>query len=456
MRAGNPITGLAGWVGHRLVANYWFLAVWAVISAPIAFGVLLHLDRTGLTDWMLDENLSPVSTADAAKEVAGIVAGIDAALLTLFFSISLLVLTIAAGNLGVRLIDRWLGKRLVRVSIAGLSFSTIFAVLTLAAIDSEAELAQTPLATTTATIALLAINVAMLAVALHDLGRTMFVDKAIDVLAGDACEPCVEVIGAEPFTGRFAQLLPAPRSGYVEGVDLGRLEGRLATHPGTVRICVAPGQHVLEGEPVAALEHELARPDGVLGSIPIGPFRSNSQGPVFQVRLLVEIAARAMSPAINDFYTALAAADALTEVMRGHCSSWVDTDRIPVSAHATRFELPGQDFYGLFRDPLAAFRQAAADYPSVAIRMIGNYRRICEPLFAQEPQDRQEGLIDFLYDEAKALADHAAGRAQSARDRADIEAAFEELRPFRDPSRDVGHQSPRRFGRGLDSVDTQG
>jgi uncharacterized membrane protein len=138
---------------------------------------------------MLDNGLSPVTTADAAKETAGIVAGIDAALLTLFFSISLLVLTLAAGNLGVRLIDRWLGKRLVQVSIAGLTFTTLFSVLTLAAIDSEADLAQTPLATITVMLALLAVNLAMLAVALHDLGRTMFIDKAIDSLGKDARIP---------------------------------------------------------------------------------------------------------------------------------------------------------------------------------------------------------------------------------------------------------------------------
>ncbi|MCH2488430.1 MAG: DUF2254 domain-containing protein, partial [Erythrobacter sp.] len=311
----------------------------------------------------------------------------------------------------------------------------------LAAIDSEADLAQTPLATITLMLVLLAVNLAMLAVALHDLGRTMFIDKAIDALAKDARTPMIAIEGAERFTGEFVQLLPAPLSGYVEGVDLDELEKTLRGHPGMVRICVAPGQHVLEGEPVAALEHRIDRAKDVTKSIPIGPFRSNSQGTVFQVRLLVEVAARALSPAINDFYTALAAADALTEVIAGHCGNWVDPDKVPVRPQCPQFELPGQDFHGLFRDPLAAFRQAAADYPSVAIRMIDNYRRICEPLFAQDRDIRQEGLIDFLYDEAKALSEHAAARAQHMGDRRDIEAAFEEFRPMRTAERGTARDS---------------
>ena len=188
VRLNHPVKGLWSWIAHRLVANYWFLAVCAVIAAPLAFAASLTLDRQGLTAWLLDRGLAPVASADTAKEAAGVVAGIDAAFITLYFSISLIVLTIAAGNLGVRLIDRWLGRQLVRVSIAGLSFSLIFAVLTLVAIDAEAPLEETPLATFSISLLLLAVNVAMLAVALHDLGRTR-----------DGCR------SAEPSTRRVAR-----------------------------------------------------------------------------------------------------------------------------------------------------------------------------------------------------------------------------------------------------------
>ena len=321
-------------------------------------------------------------------------------------------------HLGVRLVDRWLGRRLVRVSIGGLSFSLVFAVLTLAAIDSEAALAQTPLVTVALTIALLGVNVAMLAVALHDLGRTMFVDKAINSLAFDASVSAFEVTGREAFSGDFAQSITAPRDGYVEGIDLAYLARQLADHAGAIRICVAPGQHVLAGEPLAKLERAVAREDEVLKSIPVGPFRSDSQGSVFQIRLLVEIAARALSAAVNDFYTALAAADALAEIMVRHADNWVGEERMPVSRNHPAFELPGQDFAGLFDDPLNAFRQAAADYPSVSIRMISNYGRIVA-LCGEEA-----GLARFLREKARALCEHAAARAQVGRDRDDIEGAF--------------------------------
>ena len=425
MRFNHSSTSLFGWIAHRLVTNYWFLASCAVIAAPLAFALSLALDRAFLTGWILDRGLAPVTTADTAKEAASVIAGIDGAFITLYFSISLIVLTIAAGNLGVRLIDRWLGRRLVRVSIAGLSFSLIFAVLTLVAIDGEAPLAETPLATFSITLLLLAVNVAMLAVALHDLGRTMFVDKAINTLACDARESALPLEGRAPFSGKYEQTIPAPRDGYVEGVDLDLLADRLAAHPGAIRICVAPGQHVLKGEAIARLEQALSASEVVKRAVPIGPFRSDSQGAVFQIRLIVEIAARALSPAVNDFYTALAAADALAEIMLRHSGNWIDPDRVAVSAQYPRFELPGQDFRGLFGDPLDAFRQAAADYPSVSIRMIRNYGRVIR---AVQDAGGSPRLICYLQAAALGLRDHAQARAETDQDRADIRAAFDDAR----------------------------
>ncbi|WP_459786873.1 DUF2254 family protein [Alteriqipengyuania sp. 357] len=429
MRVRQPATGLIGWVTHRLVANYWFLALCAVVSAPVFFGLCLALDRHGAADWLVANGLSPVASADTAKEVASVVAGIDAAFITLYFSISLIVLTIAAGNLGVRLIDRWLAKRLVRVSIGGLSFSLVFAVIALAAIDADASLEQTPLVTLAVTVLLFGVNVAMLAVALHDLGRTMFVDEAIDRLANDAIAAAPKIVAAMPYVGRWGQTIDAPRDGYVEGVDLEYLARKLADHPGRVRIAVAPGQHILQGQPIALFEQAGVSPKLVKQALPIGPFRSDRQGAVFGIRLLVEIAARALSPAVNDFYTALAAADALSEVIVRHARNWVGDGSVAASADHPRFELCGQDFASLLDDPLNAFRQAAADYPAVSIRMIGNYARVIAVL---ERDNDAAGAVRFLGEKARALRDHAVDRAQLAQDKADIAVAFDALRSSSD------------------------
>ncbi len=419
-----PIGGLRDWLIHRLTANYWSLALAAVLSAPVAFAVALLLDRAGATAWLLAHNLAPVATADTAKDVAGVIAAIDAAFITLFFSISLLVLTLAASNLGVRLVDRWLARPLIRVSIAGLSFSLIFTVLNQLAIDAQAPLAQVPLLTLMGSVALLLVNVAMLAVALHNLGRTMYVDKAIAALARDAPPARVPIVPRDPHPGPFAAQIRAHRSGYVESIDLDGLAAQLRDHPGTIRFCAAPGQFVLQGQPIVALERSGADEHVLRRAVPIGPFRSDGQGAVFQIRLLVEIGARALSPAINDFYTALACADRLGEVILAHAHSWVEPGRIAAYAREPRFELMGQDFEGLFADPLNAFRQAAAAYPSVSIRLIDTLAMVVARLAETDAPRRFDAYLARIGHE---IGEHALTQVQSEVDRTAIERAVARL-----------------------------
>ena len=417
--------GVAGWLLYRLVSNYWSLAVVAVISAPIFAGLVLWLDRSGLTDWLLEQGLSPVASAETARDFAGVAAGVNAAFVTLYFSITLIVLSLAAGNLGVRLIDRWLEKLLVRVSISGLSFSLIVSLFAMLAIDADMELAEVPLGLLIAVFVLQLVNIAMLAVALHDLGRTMFVDTSIGALARDAEATISRIEGRKVDGIDWAQTLEAPGSGYVEGNDLETLRALTRGHSGALKVCAAPGQFVLKGEPVLQFENVIANEEGLLACVPLGDYRSDAQGSVFQIRLLVEIAARALSPAINDFYTAIASADSLTHAMAEHFDSWIEEGEVAVEPERPQILLPGRDFRSLFDDPLSAFRQAACDYPSVSIRMIGNYGKL---IARAQSKGRSAGLIEYLEGLAGALASHAREVTEHARDREDIQRALEQAR----------------------------
>ena len=409
-----PLKGLFGWLAHRVFATYFLVPICAtVIALPIAY-LSLQADGDGLSQWVMANDMPLVASGKSAQEYASVLTGVNAALLTLYFSITLLVLTIAAANLAVRLIDRWLDKRLIRVSLAGLCFNLVFSLVLLAAVDPDATGTGLPQGTLWISLLLFLLNLSMLTVALHDLGRTMYVDKAVSKIAEDAGEKGTQIQGTAPFGGPWNSVIVAARDGYVEGIDLEDLAKCFKDSSGKVHIAVAPGQHVLEGETILRAENRDLPEEQICRAIPIGPYRSNSQGAVFQIRLLVEIAARALSPAVNDFYSAIAAADRLTSVMANQKDLWIADGQIAVSAFDDRFELAGQDFRGLFEDPMNAFRQAAADYPSVSIRMIGNLARLARQL---SQEDAPAGLLRYLHRLASELADHAKVRAETDYDR---------------------------------------
>ncbi len=422
MAAKGPIGGIRDWVIHRLVANYWSLPLIAVVAAPLVAGLVLWADAQGAGRWLYDHGLALFTSADTAQDVAAAVVGINVAFLTLYWSIVLIVLTLATGNLGVRLVDRWLDKGLVRLSMAGLTFCLVFSVIVFARIDAPAPIARLPHFALTANLTLGAINLAMLGVAIHDLGRTMFIDRSIAHIGREAEQIAVPVTPRAPFTGRWTHVIPAPRGGYVQSIDLATAGKALERHRGAVRFCAAPGQHILEGEALVRFEHAPPDDKAILATIPIADYRSSIESTVFQVRLLVEVAARAMSPGINDFYAALACADQIAAAIAGNAQTWVEDGEVAADETEPRFELPGQDFRGLFEEPLKAFRQSASDYPAVAIRMIENYGRLAALL-----GDRRcpAGLITFLEAAARELHDQAGARMEVAADRDDLDAALQ-------------------------------
>ena len=420
------IKGFVGWVLHRMVLNYWSLALAAVLIAfPVAYALLLA-DKEGATDWLLSRDWAPTIVAATAKDFLAMAAGVNAAFITLYFSITLIVLSLAASSLGIRLIDRWLESFFIRISIAGLSFTLVVTMVAMLRVDDTAPVTEVPQLTVLAVLALQALNLGMLSVSLHHLGRTMFVDRSVSALAADAGSQATPLTGAALSTGDEREaprhVVTAQREGYVESLDLDDLQHLLRNGPdGRIRVLAGPGQHVLKGQPIYRCDTELDE-RRLLRAMPIGDCRSDTQGEVFQVRLLVEIAARALSPAVNDFYTALTCADKLTHVMGRQIPCWVDDEDLPVLAADPRIELPGQDFRGLFENPLNAFRQAACQYPSIAIRMIGNYARLATLL---QRQGGSEQLRAYLRRLATEMRDHARSVAQYEEDRADIDTALE-------------------------------
>lgn len=421
MAAKGPVGGFKDLELHRLVANYWALPLVALFIAPVVAALVLWIDAQGAGRWLHERGLALFTSAETAQDAAAALIGVNAAFLTLYWSVVLIILTLATGNLGVRLVDRWLDKQMVRRSMAALTFCLVFSVVVFTRVDIELPIAEVPHFALAVLLLLGAVAVAILGVAIHDLGRTMFVDRSIAHLGREAQIVAVRVTPAAPYGGEWTHAIAAPRAGYIQSIDLAHAAKALDRHPGKVRFCAAPGHFVLEGEPLVLFENRPPEDKPVLSAIPIGEYRSSVQSTVYQVRLLVEVAARALSQGINDFYTALACADQIAAAISGHAGTWVDDGQVAVDAENLRFELPGQDFRGLFEGPLKALRQSASSHPAVTIRMIENYARLAELLATRECPS---GLLAFLEKQACDLRDQCLNRADYAPDREDIESAF--------------------------------
>src|SRR5690242_6963047 len=130
--------------------------------------------------------------------------------------------------------------------------------------------------------------------------------------------------GPAPAPPVWAVTIPARRHGYVQTVHPERL--LLLAEQLEVTVLIAPlaGEHVVAGRPIAyawrtSLEQPPPDPAALAGPIQdavvIGYQRTLQQDVRFGMRQLVDIALRALSPAVNDPYTAIQAIHRLTVLL---------------------------------------------------------------------------------------------------------------------------------------------
>jgi uncharacterized membrane protein len=204
----------------------------------------------------------------------------------------------------------------------------------------------------------------------------------------------------------------------VQYVDHGALVRAAHDAGALIVLRFRPGQFVLQGEPLASIVsaaevHRLA--PVISREVSIGRHRTLTQDSEFGVAQVVEIAIRALSPAVNDTFTGVACVDWLADALLALAEkpplegNWYDT------TGELRVWMPPVRLERLVKLAFDQIRQASATTPAVLIRQLDVIRR----LVPRMPEPARRALAD----QADAIRETAT--ALVALDRRDLEAAWQ-------------------------------
>ena len=146
-----------------------------------------------------------------------------------------------------------------------------------------------------------------------------------------------------------------------------------------IRLLHRPGHFVVEGQPLADVWPAAAAP-GVAralgGAHATGPHRTLTQDLSFAVDQLVEIAIRALSPAVNDTFTALACIDWLGDGLCKIAGGWQPATVHRDAAGRVRVITVTVSFRRLVERAHDKIRQASRGMPAVMIRQLDGLAKV--------------------------------------------------------------------------------
>jgi uncharacterized membrane protein len=421
--------------------NLWRIPLQLSLAATALFGITLIpdvLDSYGvihIPSWLT------MGSIDDARAILSSMMGAVATVLALIFSVALLVLSMVATLFGPRLLYRFLQDWVTQVTIGMFMGTFVYICLVFLVTHQDSQSKFIPQISLITSWMLVVLSFGFLVYYSHRVASSIqnpdmigaIVDDLYVAAGGAHLSGAGEGTGTAPDDAAILRqaetgaIVSCPKSGYLQHVDHVSLVAAARAADVLIVLRFRPGQFVLRGEPLASIvpSGNARRLETALDrGIRIGRHRTLTQDSEFGIAQVVEIAIRALSPAVNDTFTGVACVDWLADALLTLAErpplegNWYD------KGSTLRVWMPPVRLERLVKLAFDQIRQASTTTPAVLIRQLDTIRRLAPRL----PQPCRQ----VLSEQADAIREPAATLATL--DHRDLDAAWHQARTALDGS----------------------
>jgi len=363
---------------QRIAVSLWFVPAVCAAAAIVAADLAIWLDAR--VDAPVGVRPGLVSDPGSAATFAAAIAAATLAFVAVVFATTLVAIQLAASQYSPRTVRVFIRSRLTRVTLGLFLATFVFSVIILAGNRASVPSARqfAPVVSVTALLALTVATVFGFVAYLHGVVRLMRVQYLLETIAAETRRAIEENFPAAS-AYRDAEpppIDPSPRrlcytgtAGVVTATDLHGLAELCRQEQCWLELTVAVGEYLAHGTPVALVHGGDLRDRDVTRFFLIRGERTFVQDPAFGFRQLVDVAIRALSPAVNDPTTGVQAIDRISDLLAVTGSRLDPTGLRADSTGTVRLKRKLRTFDALLVLSLTEIIRYGADAPQVVRRL---------------------------------------------------------------------------------------
>ena len=319
---------------ESLRANFWFVPTVMAIAAIALSWATINLDKLaaanhGVTALGWTFTRGP----EGSRAVLSTVAGSMMTITSVTFSITIVALQLASSQFGPRLLRNFMRDRGNQVSLGTFIATFAYCLLVLRTVNGTEDEQFVPHISVTIGLLLAFVSLGVLIYFINHAAASIQVENVIGNVSRDLGDAIARLypeslgegppddlgnpVEAEVPAGldRESVAITTPRSDYLQAIDLDGLMELAVKHDLIIRVAHRPGKFLVVGGDLAwawpnhRVKEELA--GTIRGAFYLGRYRNLTQDIEFAIDQLVEIAVRALSPGVNDPFTAINCIDRL-------------------------------------------------------------------------------------------------------------------------------------------------
>jgi uncharacterized membrane protein len=312
----------------QMRTGFWFVPLIMLVLACGLALALLHLDRR--VDPGLTSSLAWAYSGgpEGARSLLSTIAGSMITAASVTFSLAAVALSIASQQYGSRVLRNFMRDRITQVLLGTFVATFLYSVLVVRTIrGSEVDGGFVPAIAVTVAIVLSLASMVLLIYFIHHVSASIQASRIVRVIAEDLADaiprlypsetgqPLEHFSASQELHNRPYQALVIADNGYLQTLDLDGMLRAATDLDVMVELEVKPGDHLLIGQEVARVWGTDEMPKQactrLLGALFLGGERTPAQDIRYQFQQLADVVIRALSPGINDPFTAINGIDEL-------------------------------------------------------------------------------------------------------------------------------------------------